>query len=53
MNILKKKDNSKRPVTFRLSKSEFRDVTDLADDLGLHRSQVIREAVNVFVKLNK
>ena len=50
MKISKKQDNTKRPVTFRLSNSEYRNVTALAEDLGLRRSQVIREAVHTFIK---
>lgn len=53
MKISKKSDNSKRPVTFRMSKTEYKDVSNLADDLGLRRSQIIREAVNHFVRINK
>ena len=33
MKISKKQDNTKRPVTFRLSNSEYRNVTALAEDL--------------------
>ena len=53
MNISKKADNSKRPVTFRLSKSEYNNVSTLANELGLRRSQIIREAVTNFVKQNQ
>lgn len=54
MKISKKtQDNTKRPVTFRLSKTEYNNVSNLADELGLRRSQVIREAVHTFVKQNQ
>lgn len=53
MQISKKQDNSKRPVTFRMSLSEYKNVSNLADELGLRRSQVIREAVHTFINQNQ
>jgi len=54
MEISKKnRDNIKRPVTFRMSGTEFKNVTALAQDLGLTRSQIIRESVCSFIKANQ
>jgi len=53
MEISKKQDNTKRPVTFRMSLSEYKNVSNLADELGLRRSQVIREAVHTFINQNQ
>jgi len=39
MNISKKPDNTKRPVTFRLSKSEYKNVSTLADELGYEEAR--------------
>ena len=54
MKINKKyQDKTKRAVTFRLSKTEFNNVSNLADELGLSRSQILRESVCSFIKSNQ
>ena len=53
MKISKKQNNTMSPFTFRLSKSEHQRVSNLADELGLRKSQVVREAVHSFIQANK
>ena len=54
MEINKKtQDKTKRPITFRLSGTEFKNVSNLADELGLSRSQILRESVCSFIKSNQ